>query len=213
MKLIGATPDEVITAVEQKKPEIRLQLARARTAVPHIKREIYEYQAAVLYLVASRYNDWGNAVLEIGTAEGYSAAVLALACRKCQITTLNPREDEVARARRYLAGFRNVSVIVAKSWEYLASYPGPTLDLVWIDGDHKRVRRDLPWAKHVKTGGLLLFHDYSPEDSGRPCPPVFDAVNGFARRLRREPDVLVVDNEHVGIAGFYRRQEDKKWPI
>ncbi|HML23514.1 MAG TPA: class I SAM-dependent methyltransferase [Aggregatilinea sp.] len=187
---------------------VALDVARERVGTIKAKREIAAYQAAVLYALARQYDYEGAHLLEIGTALGFSASVLAQAAPHAHITTLNPREDESAAARLNLGVFPNVTVVAAASWDYLAHYRLPLLDLVFVDGDHARVRRDLPWWNLLRPGGLMVFHDYSPEGTYRACPPVFEALNEFAELLGRAFDVLVVDDGGVGMAGFYRRADD-----
>jgi len=102
-----------------------------------------------------------------------------------------------------------VRLVPARSWDYLAAYAGPELDLVFVDGDHGLVVRDLPWFNWLRLNGLLLFHDYTPASSGkRPCAPVYETVRVFGDMLGREPDVLVVDDQGDGMAGFYRLVTD-----
>lgn len=170
------------------------------------RRAIEEYQAAALYHIARPYDRKGARVLEIGTAFGYSASVLALAMPRATITTLNPDPAEAAQARANLARFgAQVEVVEAKSWEYLAATNDTAYDLIFCDGDHKNVRLDLPWWKHLRTDGLFIFHDYSPSGAARACPPVFRALNEFRDALARDFDVLVVDDNGTGMAGLTKR--------
>lgn len=201
MELYG-TPEHIIKEIAGTL-DVKPVLKRVSKRVPFIKRQIAEYQGAALYALATRYFGANAHILEIGTAHGYSAAILAEACPDASIITLNPNAEEAALARENLKDYPNVEVVEAISWDYLKSYRGPKLDLVFVDGDHKRVRMDLPWWDWLKEGGLLLFHDYSPAGTYRECPPVFEAVNEFSRLLGREPDVKVVEDEGVGMAGFY----------
>ena len=135
-------------------------------------RAIEVYQAYALYALARQFNRPGARVLEIGTAIGYSAAVLASALPDAQIITLNPHASEAAKARANLGAWGNVTVVEALSWDYLESYAGEPFDLIFVDGDHKRVRRDFAWWDHLRDGGLMLFHDYSPAGTYRACVPV-----------------------------------------
>jgi predicted O-methyltransferase YrrM len=191
-------------------PGVDEVLAGARAAVPWCKREIWPHQAAVLAFLAHQFDREGARILEIGTALGYSAAVMALAAPRARITTLNPKGPEYVQAMSNLDRFANVRVLMEYSYQYLADYSGSSLDLVFVDGDHslEGVRRDTGWWKHVREGGLILFHDYSPAGSKRPNPEVVQAVDEFAARLGRRPDVLVVDEQSVGMAGFVRREAD-----
>jgi predicted O-methyltransferase YrrM len=191
-------------------------LRLVRRDIPWCKREIAEYQAAVLFALVRQYNREGVHILEIGTALGYSAAVMARAAPLATIVTLNPKEEEWPRAIEHLdrVPYERVAVVPLHSWEYLESYVDAQLDVVFVDGDHGQVARDLAWWEHIKVGGLMLFHDYTPYDAGRrPCQPVYGAVNAFAGGLGREPDVLVIDDAGEGMAGFYRRAGEPLPPL
>lgn len=206
MNLTG-TPDQIIATIAKQHIHINAVLERARATIPAIKvrREISEYQAAALYALAEPYNQPGKRILEIGTALGYSASILGQACPDAEIITLNPNSEEVAQARAFLAGFPNITVIEQLSWDYLDSKPGH-FDFIFVDGDHKNVRQDLPFWDLLNAGGAMVFHDYSPEGTWRACPPVFEAVNEFAGQLGKPaPDILIVDDRNVGMAGFYKQ--------
>jgi predicted O-methyltransferase YrrM len=207
LKLAGA-PAEILDAIGRLAPGVRASLAQARARVPAKKREVYEYQAAALFALAAQYNRLGAYILEIGTYYGYSAAVLAEAAPLARIVTLNPRDNEFPIARKNLAAYRNVQVLPQHSWDYLASSQICDLkpcDLIFVDGDHARVKQDIPWWERLAPGGLMLFHDYAPAGTPRPCPPVYAALNAWLAELGRETfDVLVVDDQGVGLAGLYR---------
>lgn len=205
MKLRG-TSGEILETITREHPDIQTVLLDARLQVTTIKqkREIYPYQAAVLFALAKQYNQPGARILEIGTAHGYSCFFIASAAPLASIATLNPREDECAIARHNLARFQNVEVVTATSVEYLMRCAGEQLDLIFVDGDHKRVRDDFPYWQHLKPGGLMLFHDYSPQESTRPCQVVYEAVNSWCVELGKELDVVVVDDNRVGMAGIYK---------
>lgn len=210
MHLTG-TPDEIIDAIALQYPDIRVVMEQIRAHVEPNKRAVAPYQAAVLYALGREHNHPGARVLEIGTAQGYSATVLALAMPDAQITTLNPHGQEADIARHNLAAFgRRITVVEQRSWDYLATYTGAPFDLIFVDGDHKNVRRDLPWRRHLAVGGVMVFHDFSPNGSARPCPPVYRALLEFrtelqAKQADREFDVLVVDDTGVGMAGFVKQ--------
>lgn len=208
---IRASAEEIIRHVEAEWPGMPAALDRARGNVPFLKREIWDFQAAALYALARPYNKWSAHILEFGTAWGYSCAVMAEAAPEAKIITLNPKEHEFERAVQHLAPYPNVQPVQELSWNYLTGYSGPALDLVFVDGDHENVRRDFPWWNWLRSGGLMLFHDYSPGESKRPCEPVYDAVNEFGLWLGRTPDVLVIDYQEVGMAGFVKKSLDKEW--
>lgn len=212
MQYVNMTPDAIITAIETEHPEVREALARVRSAVPERKRQIAPYQGAALYALAKPYNRVGASILEIGTFIGYSAAIMAEAAPYARIVTLNPNQDEADEARRNLRPYRNVTVRGQLSWDYLLSQIGPCWDMTFVDGDHKRIARDMPYWNHLLIDGLFLHHDYSPADSARPCPPVYDELNRFSELLGRAMDVQVIDDAKIGLAGWYRRDNDRDYP-
>ena len=184
--------------------------------IPLKKRSISPYQAAALYVLAKEYHgagSLGGRVLEIGTFVGYSAAWIASALPDKKIITLNPLEHERDEAKQRLHNWPRVQVRHELSWDYLAEHGegSPKYDLIFVDGDQARVRADLPWLTHLLPGGLMLFHDYTPDGTQRPCPPVFEAINELAAKLRpetNEPDVIIIDQHLIGMVGFYKRPGD-----
>lgn len=197
------TKETIINDIRLMHPELPIVLEQLK-GIPQKTRQVAEYQAAVLYALAKAYNKRGARILEIGTFIGYSAAALAEGAPKAKIITLNPAAHEVEQAQANLIPYKNVTVIQAHSWEYLAENPDAKFDLIFVDGDHKRIRADLPFWDKLNAGGLMIFHDYSPPGTYRACPPVFEALNEFKQMLERDFDVLVVDDGGVGMAGFYK---------
>lgn len=170
-------------------------------------KEVWDEQAAAIAVLARQYDKPTANILELGAYHGYSAAILKLAAPSALVTTLEPDPTNRQTTR---ANIVDLGVVVRpeQSTAYLAlteNGRGKKYDLIFVDGDHKRIRDDLPWFNRLKIGGLFLHHDYSPLESARPCPPVYEALNEFAAKLGREPDVLVVDDTGVGLAGWYRR--------
>lgn len=206
LHLVGLTPDEITAECRRLRPEVDSILARSRAAVGPSKREIWPHQAAALYVLAAGQARANALCLEIGTAFGYSASILAQAFAAGFVVTLNPKATEAPAARGYLAPFGNVVVIAERSATYLAEYRGPKLAMVFVDGSHllDDVRTDCQWYERLAPGGLIVFHDYSPVESRRPSPEAMQAADELGARLGRGPDVLVVDDGLVGMAGWYR---------
>jgi len=177
-------------------------LSAMLAAVAHAEGLMLDWQLAWLYALARPYD--GAPILEIGTYKGKSALVMAMACPRSAVVTLTIHSPEAAGAALVLAG-RQVAIRIVKSWDYLAAYTGPDLSVVYVDGDHNQLTRDLPWFNRLTVGGLLLLHDWSPVGS----PPVqacYRAIGEFSAKLGRPPDVRIVDTRQVGMCGFYRRE-------
>ena len=207
---IHDTADAIIDAVRRDYPDAARAVRLASEHVQGCKGMVSQFQAYALYALAAPYNRRGAGALEIGTAYGFSAAVMAMAAPQMHLTTLNPQAHEVAAARAALAALElyNVTVVQDVSWDYHATYTGPHLDLVFVDGDHANVRRDFVWWEWLKPGGLMLFHDYSPEGTWRACPPVYAALNERRAQVGRDFDVLISDEAGVGMAGWYKEAID-----
>ena len=175
---------------------------------PANKKEIWEEQAAVLAICAAQFDREDALILEIGANRGMSAAVMQLAAPRARVTTLEP--DPLRRqATRINIRELGVAVRPETSVAYL-SVDDRTYDMIFVDGDHKHIRLDLPWYNRLADGGLFIHHDFSPPGSSRPCPPVFEALTEFSSVFNHEPEVLVRDQTGTGIAGWYRR-EGETW--
>jgi predicted O-methyltransferase YrrM len=201
------TPEQLLAGYVELHPELPNIEQMARKVINNTKKAVYPYQAAALYHLAKPYN--GGRALEIGTAYGYSCFYLGYAMPDSKITTLNASEGEVMAVKetKVLSRFANVEVLHRVSWEYLKESDGTACyNFIFVDGDHKRVRNDIPYFNRLVDGGLMIFHDYSPLGSKRECPPVYEAVNDLASYLGRKPDVLIVDDGNVGLAGFVRQR-------
>jgi predicted O-methyltransferase YrrM len=178
---------------------------RALAAIPWSKRQIGDHEARLLARLAAACD--GGAILEIGTALGFSAAVMALAAPNATITTLNPKPGEFEQAVENLADFGNVEVVQAHSADYLKGYEGPLLDMVFVDGDHRRegVLADAEWWRWLKRGGMLLFHDYTLAGKRR-TPEVYEAVNEWKEKMGLIADLEDYSpDDGAGMAGFYKR--------
>lgn len=185
-----------------------LRLAQAAITQGGHSKQIEEYQAAALYCLAGQYNYPDAAILEIGTYYGYSAAILALAAPLASVITLNPADNEYPIAVSNLKRFGNVQVIKRHSWDYFNSDRlsiGQPYQMVFVDGDHKRIRNDLVWWERVAANGLMLFHDYTPLGSPRHCPPVYDGLNAWLPVIGRQAfDVSIIDAANLGMVGLYK---------
>lgn len=176
--------------------------------MPAVKRKVLDYQMMALYVLARPYNRTTARILEIGIGHGGSGYMLAKAAPRAQIIslTVNPAEKAEAEAFWRSQGCFNITAIVMASWDYLEwTSAAVACDLIFVDGDHNRIARDLPWFNRLSVGGLFLCHDYSPEGSRTPSPIVYAELNTMAVKLSRPFDVCLIDEGKVGMVGFYRR--------
>lgn len=178
-------------------------------ALPKVYMQMLPWQMLALYGLAWRQCRKGGRILEIGTGFGSSAYMLAKAAPAAEIVSLTANVSEGDMARQFLrsAVGEQVKVLNVLSLAHYAATVGQTWDLIFVDGDHRNCQRDLVWFNRIGVGGLILFHDYSPSA----CPPVYAAVGKLAWHLHRDPDVRLLDDDDIGMAGFYR-QEGESWP-
>ena len=158
VKIIGWPPENILSSLNT--PECEAALKYARKLVPRGNKEIYDYQAAALFHIARDHGQ--GPILEIGTYYGYTAAIMALAAPTAQVITLNVLAWEVDAAQKRLAELRNVLCLLQNSRDYLHIYAGTPFSMIFVYGDHNRVKKDFPWWDKLAPGGLMLFHDYAP---------------------------------------------------
>lgn len=122
-------------------------------------------------------------VLEIGSAYGYSAIVMALA--GATVTAVDPHTwlDSLGPMAANLTEYGVVERVAIHPSDSRAVLPhlvhaGTSFDLAWIDGDHEAhmVRHDVEWARQLlRPGGTLVVHDYDEAI----CPGVRQALDAW----------------------------------
>ena len=188
------------------------EIARAIAETSHVHGLMRQYQKALLYRLAQRFN--GGEILEIGCYHGASALIMSMAAPEARIMTISPDAEHVEITRRSVAG-RNVAVAQTTSMDLL-KIDRTAWDMIHVDGNHKRAQEDVAWFNRLAVGGLILFHDYTPAGAKitiperKSHPEVVAAVDRLGEKLGRRPDVLVVDEQKIGMAGFYRG-EGETW--
>ncbi len=124
----------------------------------------------------------GRDVLEVGSAFGFSACVMALAGAK-HVTAVDPHtwlnSYDAMMANLDAAGVTGqVTIVRGHSPGILATIPGP-FGLVFIDGDHgaAAVMADVEAARKLLAGGgVLACHDYGEDCC---CPGVRAALDAL----------------------------------
>ncbi|HRC84984.1 MAG TPA: O-methyltransferase [Thermoanaerobaculia bacterium] len=101
-----------------------------------------------------------RSLVEVGTAIGYGALILARAAPEGRVLSIDRDADRLERARGYLerAGVaERVQLVEGEALEVLAALP-PPVDFAYVDGDKTSYRRclDLLLPK-MSVGGLLVF--------------------------------------------------------
>lgn len=119
-------------------------------------------------------------VVEVGTADGVSAAMMARARSATRFVCIDPFigwPEKMTVWRKNTSDLTNVSLWAGR----LADCPIPKADVVIVDGDHEyeSCRRDLDSA--AKMADLIAVHDYRNDA----WPGVTKAVESF-RRERTE---------------------------
>lgn len=161
-------------------------------------------EAALLAELASGQ----RTVVEIGVYEGSSALVLCRAMPPdADLHLIDPFVDETgwalpagwgasAKATQRVvsrAGGPRVHWYVARSQDVGRDWPGPPVDVVFIDGDHspEGVREDWDvWHPHVREGGFVAFHDAREPGLG-PTQVVAELFPRDGWRLYREVGNMV----------------------
>jgi predicted O-methyltransferase YrrM len=130
-------------------------------------------QGRTLFEAAAAVPD-GEAVIEVGSHRGKSTILLASGLREgAVLTAIDPFDDprwgggaaslEVFEANLAQAGVREqVRLVRGLSGDVAATWTGPPVGLVWIDGAHDRasVLADIDgWGAHLADGGAMLLHD------------------------------------------------------
>jgi len=153
------------------------------------------------------------------------AAILKEGTGRGNVITLNPDPTEVKIANENLRHYTRLKILRLHSHVYLGEIAGevdePVYDMIFVDGDHNNIHLDLPFWNYLRPGGLMIFHDYSPAGSWRACVPVWQTLNYLRDNiLKRDFDILVADEQGVGIAGWYKRKwevmpafDDKLWAL
>ncbi len=138
-------------------------------------------------------------VVEIGTAQGGSARIMAEASRNRGVGIYTFDIMESREARKNLRGYRDVrysvlpSVEGARRWKRIC---GKKVDLIFIDGSHVLldVMRDfLAWHHILKKSAVILFHDYDrPMKGGSAHFGVNVLIDAFLKQG------VLVRESHVG---------------
>lgn len=180
----------------------------------HIPHSMPVWQSMLLAGIGQLFQDPLANVLEIGSARGGSAAIWGETMAQANILCVEPNQVKFgADLGKNLAPYSNISVWFGYSWDLLKFYneeeTQPYYDLIFVDGNHVLVHRDLGWWNYLKVGGLMLFDDYTPHIYPAVCAAVRDVWEAFGRQ---GPDIFARRKDRAGMVGLWRRSEDEVWP-
>ncbi|MDX1631800.1 MAG: O-methyltransferase [Thermoanaerobaculia bacterium] len=166
-----------------------------------------------LLTLLARFRE-ADRILEVGTAIGYGVLCLARGSATARITSIDPDEKRLERARGYLkrAGVdERVDLIAGEALEVLPDLSGPW-DLVYLDARKEEYRRYLDLTlPRVAVGGMISVDNLlwkgrvadPPEDD-----PVADAIRRFNPYFMIHPQldsVLLPLGDGVGL-GVKKKQ-------
>lgn len=103
-----------------------------------------------------------NTAVMIGAGPGVMGVALMEGNENLNLMIVDIDTCRYVKAHLEDAGFGAVEFAVMDSAECGNNYAGEPLDFLIVDGDHtyEGVMRDVDaWWKHIKTGGLIFFHD------------------------------------------------------
>jgi len=153
---------------------------------PEILTSVTEAETEVLRDLAAEAGE----TLEVGSAYGYSAIVMARA--GARVTAVDPHAGELSGSLGIMQGnlqaygvAERVTIRIGVSQQILPTLELASFGLVFVDGDHTEaaVEHDVGWArKLLRPGGVLACHDL---DEGT-CPGVRAALE----RVLGMPDEL-----------------------
>lgn len=102
-------------------------------------------------------------ILEIGTAIGFSALLMAENSPNSQITTIDRNEEMIGFAKENFAKFdsrKQIKLLEGEAMDILPSLPDDSFDFVFMDSAKSKYIVFLPEVlKKVKVGGLIILDD------------------------------------------------------
>lgn len=117
----------------------------------------------VLHEFASKVPD-GGIIVDIGTAAGNSAFIMALASKpSVRVWTIDPIENKNFLSKRMELGLLDRVHFIGDTSNNAVLDWDESIDLLFIDGLHsvKGMLDDINnWGKFVKKGSTILLHDY-----------------------------------------------------
>ena len=140
-------------------------------------------------------------ILEIGTAIGYSALLMAENSHQSQISTIERNPEMLGIARENLAKFdsrKQISLLEGEAMELLPDLPDDHFDFVFMDSAKSKYIVFLPEVlKKVKVGGLIVIDDiFQGGDVAKDISEIPRGQRAIYRGLQKLFDATL-DNPHL----------------
>jgi len=140
-------------------------------------------------------------ILEIGTAIGYSALLMAENSPQSQISTIERNPEMLGFARENLAKFdsrKQISLLEGEAMELLPDLPDDHFDFVFMDSAKSKYIVFLPEVlKKVKVGGLIVIDDiFQGGDVAKDISEIPRGQRAIYRGLQKLFDATL-DNPHL----------------
>ena len=207
---IEGPPGGILAFLVNVSPDLYYPLQRMQG----IKSQVGLHQACGLILFARQFKGSRASILNVGCAFGYSTACLAEGAPDAKIVSLDVNAKRLEMAKQALLNYPNVRLVKMASWDYLETFPDQRWDMIFVDGCHREIWRDMPFYNQVKPGGLFLSHDYIPSR----FPFVVEAMDNLTEQFKRPFDVRIYDDRKCGVVGMSRLKgeiwqmpEDYQW--
>lgn len=120
-------------------------------------------------------------IVEIGSYQGKSASLMALARTQPNLVTIDVREDQTLMGNSGKYGFE---VKIGVSWKIGKDWKEGPIDMLFVDGDHSAigVTKDIDaFLPHLTKHGKILFHDYVVRDEGYEVQQAVDSHGGLKK--------------------------------
>ncbi|MBF8969374.1 O-methyltransferase [Streptococcus sp. NLN76] len=134
-----------------------LQDFAERENIPIIPKETVAFFRLFLQSIAPR------SILEVGTAIGFSALMMAETLPKSQITTIDRNPEMIGLAKENFARYeegKRIRLLEGEAQEWLQNLTGEQFDLIFVDSAKSKYVVFLPDLLNLlPKGGILIFDD------------------------------------------------------
>lgn len=162
--------------------------------IPIIQQEVVAYFRLLMQTLAPKD------ILEVGTAIGFSALLMAEYAPDAQITTIDRNPEMIALAKKNFAQYdyrQQISLLEGDAVDLLSNLD-QAFDFVFMDSAKSKYIVFLPdILKNLKKGGVIIFDDvFQGGDIARPIEEVRRGQRTIYRGLHRLFDATL---NHPGL--------------